>query len=77
MGARPGGSGGAAVANQRDMADLQQLIRFVERWRMAHFQRPDSRLRDADELLRKLRRGMVMAAEGAMGQAGQAGPAWA
>ena len=26
---------------QRDMDDLQRLIRYVERWRMAHFQRPD------------------------------------
>ena len=26
---------------QRDMEDLQRLIRYVERWRMAHFQRPE------------------------------------
>jgi hypothetical protein len=72
MGARPAG---APRRNVRDMADLQQLIRYVERWRMAHFQRPDdSRLRDADELLRKLRRGLAMAAQNGMGRGG---PAWA
>ena len=48
-----------ALGGQPELADFQQLIRYIERWRMAHFQRPDSRLRDADELLKKLRRGMA------------------
>jgi hypothetical protein len=65
---------GAPGRNVRDMADLQQLIRYVERWRLAHFQRTDVRVRDADDLLRKLRRGLAMAAEGAMGRSG---PVWA
>ena len=53
---------------ERDMADLQRLIRFVERWRMAHFQSPEMsagtrpRLSDADALLRKMRTGLVAAA---------------
>ena len=57
-------------------ADFQQLIRYVERWRMAHFQRPDARVRDADDLLRKLRRGMAAVAEGSMNAMGHTGPAW-
>ena len=68
---------GAPRRNVRDMADLQQLIRYVERWRMAHFQRPDARVRDADDVLRKLRRGLAMAAQGAQNGMGQSGPAWA
>ena len=74
MDARPAGATGAAGpagAGHPEMADFQQLIRYVERWRMAHFQRPDPRLSDADDLLRKLRRGMVTAA-----QTGGPAPAW-
>ena len=63
--------GAGAAAGQPEMADFQQLIRFVERWRMAHFQRPDERLRDADDLLRKLRRGMASVA-----RAADPAPAW-
>ncbi len=48
----------------QDAAELQQLIRYVERWRLAHFQRcADRRLRDADDLLKKLRRGFQLAAQ--------------
>ena len=62
---------------QRDAADLQRLIRYVERWRMAHFQTPDRqtldrsgppriagdrRASDADVLLQKLRAGLTVAA---------------
>ena len=68
---------GAPRRNVRDVADLQRLIRYVERWRLAHFQRPDARVRDADDVLRKLRRGLAMAAEGVQNGMGQSGPAWA
>ena len=51
---------------QQDAADLQRLIRYVERWRMAHFQRTESGLRmaDADVLLRKMRSGLQLAIDG-------------
>ena len=62
---------GAAAADRPELADFQQLIRYIERWRMAHFQRPDERLSDADELLQKLRRGMATVA-----QAGGPTAAW-
>ena len=52
----------AADTYRPEVADFQQLIRYIERWRMAHFQRPDERLSDADELLKKLRRGMATVA---------------
>jgi hypothetical protein len=77
MGTRPAGAPQRTTRNVRDMADLQRLIRYVERWRMAHFQRPDARVRDADDVLRKLRRGLAMAAEGAQGAMAPSGPAWA
>ena len=54
---------GTGSAYQPEISDFQQLIRYVERWRMAHFQRPDGRLRDADEILSKLRRGMASVAQ--------------
>ena len=57
---------GMAEAAQPEVADFQQLIRYIERWRMAHFQRPDSRLSDADELLNKLRRGLATVAQPAL-----------
>lgn len=44
-------------ATRADAAELQRLIRYVERWRLAHFQRPDG----ADMTLRagsRPRRGM-------------------
>ena len=49
------------------MADLQRLIRYVERWRLSQFQRADaqstdSRLSDSDALLRKLHSGLHLAA---------------
>ena len=57
---------------QSDADDLQRLIRYVERWRMAHFQTPDKgssarmsgdrRIGDADEVLQKLRTGLSVAA---------------
>ena len=59
-----------------DLNEFQQLIRYVERWRMAHFQRSDSRVRDADELLKKLRRGMATVATGGMDSLMSSGPAW-
>ena len=59
-----------------DPNEFQQLIRYVERWRMAHFQRPDARIRDADELLRKLRRGMAMVAQSGTDALMPSGPAW-
>ena len=51
---------------QQDAADLQRLIRYVERWRMAHFQRTENgpRVADADALLRKMRSGLQLAVEG-------------
>jgi hypothetical protein len=60
---------GSSGATRGDAADLQKLIRFVERWRMAHFQRADAsptdaRLVDADALLRKLHTGLQLAVEG-------------
>ena len=75
MDVRPLGGGSTY---RPELADFQQLIRFVERWRLAHFQRPDARtqLRDADELLKKLRRGMATVAQGGMDVLGQSGPAW-
>jgi hypothetical protein len=33
---------GPLPPTQQDAADLQRLIRYVERWRLAHFQRADS-----------------------------------
>ena len=63
---------GAAAADRPELADFQQLIRYIERWRMAHFQRPDERLSDADDLLHKLRRGMATVA-----QAGGPSVSWA
>jgi hypothetical protein len=53
--------------HQDDVADLRRLIRYVERWRLSHFQRPeavsaDSRVPDADALLRKLHNGLQLAA---------------
>jgi hypothetical protein len=59
-----------------ELNEFQQLIRYVERWRMAHFQRPDARVRDADELLKKLRRGMATVAEDGLDPRMQSGPAW-
>jgi hypothetical protein len=66
---------GRGVAAQNDAADLQRLIRYVERWRMANFQRSDAspaddvdaRLLDADALLRKLHKGLQLAVEGQTG----------
>ena len=59
-----------------DPNEFQQLIRYVERWRMAHFQRGDGRVRDADELLKKLRRGMATVAEPGTDALMPSGPAW-
>ena len=71
--ARPLGSGSTY---NPDPQEFQQLIRYVERWRMAHFQRADSRVRDADELLKKLRRGMATVADAGTDVLMQSGPAW-
>ncbi|HEU5318697.1 MAG TPA: hypothetical protein VFX49_21465 [Chloroflexota bacterium] len=82
-----------ATRAESDAADLQRLIRYVERWRMAHFQSPDRssvgatvriagdrRISDADVLLQKLRAGLSIAASeanGAMRAGGQAQPMFA
>ena len=67
---------GQGSAYQPDPNEFQQLIRYVERWRMAHFQRADARVRDADELLKKLRRGLATVANGGVDSLMQSGPAW-
>ncbi len=60
---------------QQDAVDLQRLIRYVERWRMAHFQRAESGLRmaDADALLRKMRSGLKVAIDGGAAMASLSG----
>jgi hypothetical protein len=56
----------ATGAAQRDLADLQRLICYVEGWQLAQFQPPPTeadrrRQADAAALLRKLRGGLALA----------------
>ena len=66
---------GPLPPTQQDAADLQRLIRYVERWRMAHFQRLENRQRlaDADALLHKMRAGLRLAVEGGAAMANLGG----
>ena len=64
-------AGGAASTAQPDWAavtDIQRLIRYVERWLLASFQRPDDptgfRTTNAEEVLQRLRTGLQSAMQG-------------
>ncbi len=64
-------TGGATNAAQPDWAavtDIQRLIRYVERWLLASFQRPndatDLRTTNAEEVLQRLRIGLQSAMQG-------------
>jgi len=64
-------TGGAASTAQPDWAavtDIQRLIRYVERWLLASFQRPDDptgfRTTNAEEVLQRLRTGLQSAMQG-------------
>jgi hypothetical protein len=71
----------AGRANRSDAADLQRLIRYVERWRLARFQRADGsgidgQMADADALLRKLRAGLQLASQAPQHVTGNNGPVY-